>query len=106
MSTHNISFPNIKKSQICSYGIISKALKNEFETARVNEPSEFEPLKFYCILFHQCLQDFKFLSVQMSYDRDCEHLKCIRMSQHEYFFFNFLIALVMHLIGIHRPCSA
>ena len=28
----------------------SKGLKNEFETAVVNEPSVFEPLKFYCIL--------------------------------------------------------
>ena len=27
----------------------SKGLKNEFETAMVNEPSVFEPLKFYCI---------------------------------------------------------
>ena len=26
-----------------------KGLKNEFETAMVNEPSVFEPLKFYCI---------------------------------------------------------
>ena len=26
-----------------------KGLKNEFETAVVNEPSVFEPLKFYCI---------------------------------------------------------
>ena len=26
----------------------SKRLKNEFETAVVNEPSVFEPLKFYC----------------------------------------------------------
>ena len=32
----------------------SSGLKNEFETAMVNEPSVFEPLKFYCmrILFH------------------------------------------------------
>ena len=37
-------------SQICSYGIFSKGLKNEFETAVVNEPSVFEPLKFYCFL--------------------------------------------------------
>ena len=28
----------------------AKGLKNEFETARVNEPSGFEPLKFYCTL--------------------------------------------------------
>ena len=26
----------------------SQGLKNEFETAVVNEPSVFEPLKFYC----------------------------------------------------------
>ena len=38
-----------KSSQICSYGICSKGLQKEFETAVVNEPSVFEPLKFYCI---------------------------------------------------------
>ena len=27
----------------------SQGLKNEFETTVVNEPSVFEPLKFYCI---------------------------------------------------------
>ena len=43
-----------KSSVFCSYGIFSKGLKNEFETAVVNEPSEFEPLKFYCIMFHIC----------------------------------------------------
>ena len=39
-----------KLSQTCSYGIVSKGLKEEFETAVVTEPSVFEPLKFYCIL--------------------------------------------------------
>ena len=34
-----------KLSQICSYGIFSKELKNEFEIAVVNEPSVFELLK-------------------------------------------------------------
>ena len=29
-------------------GFFSKRLKDEFETALVNEPSVFEPLKFYC----------------------------------------------------------
>ena len=29
-------------------GFCSKGLKNEFETAVVNELSVFEPLKFYC----------------------------------------------------------
>ena len=37
-----------KITQICSYGSFSRGLKNEFETAMVNEPSVFEPLKFYC----------------------------------------------------------
>ena len=35
MSIHNIPF---------------KGLKNEFETAVVDEPSVFEPPKFYCIM--------------------------------------------------------
>ena len=52
MSTHNTPFLNIKKnhlklSQICNYGICSNGPKKEFETAVVNEPSVFEPLKFY-----------------------------------------------------------
>ena len=37
-----------KLFQIYSYGLFSKGLMNEFETAVVNEPSVFEPLKFYC----------------------------------------------------------
>ena len=37
-----------KLSQICSYGIFSNGLINEFKIAVVNEPSVFEPLKFYC----------------------------------------------------------
>ena len=51
MSTHNIPFVNMKKknTQNCSYGIFSKGFKNEFERSVVNEPSVFEPLKFYCI---------------------------------------------------------
>ena len=32
-------------------GFLSQGLKNEFETAMVNEPSLFGPLKFYCIRF-------------------------------------------------------
>ena len=53
MSTHNIPLFNIKKenipklTQICNYVICSKGLKNEFETAVVNESSVFEQLKFY-----------------------------------------------------------
>ena len=47
---------NMNKKNTLNYpksvamGFFSKGLKNEFETAVVNEPSVFEPLKFYCIL--------------------------------------------------------
>ena len=49
---------NIKKKITVNYsksavmGFFSKGLKNEFETAVVNESSVFEPLKFCCILFY------------------------------------------------------
>ena len=54
MSTHNIPFSiqtrksplNIPNLQLWDF---SNGLKNGFETAVVNEPSVFEPLKFYCI---------------------------------------------------------
>ena len=32
-------------------GYFTYGLKNEFETAVVNQPSVFEPLKFYCSHF-------------------------------------------------------
>ena len=54
MSTHKIPFSmkengnHSKLSQICNQGIFSLRLKNEFETAVVNEPPVFDPLKFYC----------------------------------------------------------
>ena len=40
-------FRNYPKSAAMEF--FSKGLKNEFKTALVNEPSVFEPLKFYCI---------------------------------------------------------
>ena len=52
---------NIKKEnhsklpKICSYGFCSNELKNEFETAVVNELSVFEPLKFYCMTILTCI---------------------------------------------------
>ena len=42
---NNINY-DLKSAAI---GVVSKGLKNEFETAMVNEPSVFKPLKFYCI---------------------------------------------------------
>ena len=37
-------------SKSAAKGFFSYGLKKEFETAVVNKPSVFEPLKFYCIL--------------------------------------------------------
>ena len=34
-------------------GFFSRGLKNEFETAVVNEPSVFEPLKLCCLFLYQ-----------------------------------------------------
>ena len=54
MSTHNIPFINIntknhpRLSQICSFEMFTKGLKNEFETAVANESSVFESFNFYC----------------------------------------------------------
>ena len=39
-----LNYPKSAAMEFCSTG-----LKNEFETAVVNEPSVFEPLRFYCI---------------------------------------------------------
>ena len=53
MSTHNIPLSILKlkftKIQNADLGFFCQGLKNEFETAVVNESSVFEPLKFYCI---------------------------------------------------------
>ena len=54
LRSHNIHVPflNMKihpKLTPC-YGIFSKGLKSEFETAVVNKPSVFEPLKYYSSL--------------------------------------------------------
>ena len=43
-----------KHNDVCRYGIVFLGLKNEFETAVVNEPSVFEPLKFYCVYINPC----------------------------------------------------
>ena len=56
MSTHNIPFLNIRKKIILNYPTSASMEfvprdprpKNKFETAMVNEPSVFEPLKSYC----------------------------------------------------------
>ena len=69
MRTQNIPFSIKKKeyhprlSKICSYRIFfSKGLKNEFETAVVNEPSVFEPSKSYCIYHDHLVIRYSFPS--------------------------------------------
>ena len=47
---------HLKLTQICSYRTFSKGLKNEFETARVNEPSVFELLYQYGVQVVQVMQ--------------------------------------------------
>ena len=47
------STQNYSKSAAMAF--CSKGLKKEFETAVVNEPSVFEPLKFYCRYGFQCV---------------------------------------------------
>ena len=37
------------------WDFFSKGLNNEFEIAEVNEPSVFEPLKFYCNVYFNVL---------------------------------------------------
>ena len=70
---------NIKKKITQNYpksaatGFCSKGLKNEFETAIVNEPSVFEPLKFNCIVINFCL--FFFSPKSLYYDLSLE-LSC------------------------------
>ena len=76
-----------KLSQICSYGIFSKGLK-EFETAVVNKPSVFEPLKFYCNLLTLCslilsvshLSNFKYSLLEARHARSITNAKGVAFS--------------------------
>ena len=43
---HTKNYPNA-----AAMGFFSKGLKNVFESGVINEPSVFEPLKFYCISY-------------------------------------------------------
>ena len=55
MSSHNIPFLNIKLKISLKYAksatvvFVPRDLRMNFETAVVNEPPVFKPLKFYCI---------------------------------------------------------
>ena len=54
MSTQSIPFSILKKVTLnypksAAMKFSSQGLENKFETAVVNEPSVFEPLKFNCI---------------------------------------------------------
>ena len=61
MSTHDIPFSIYRRKINLNYPKFaavrfSKALKNEFATAVVEEPSVFKPLKFYCININNIIQ--------------------------------------------------
>ena len=54
MSTHSIHLQDIRKKNSLNYPYIifegnPCGLKNVFDSSMVNEPSGFEPLKFYCM---------------------------------------------------------
>ena len=63
-----------KLSRICNSRIFSMGLQNEFEIAVVNEPSVFEPLKFYCIPNSILPFQYKFQSSTLSLS-DCMPLQ-------------------------------
>ena len=50
---------NIRMSEAMGY--FSYGLKNEFEIAVVNEPSVFEPLKFYCTHFSDVYRSINYI---------------------------------------------
>ena len=54
-------------------GLFSKGLKNEFETAVVNEPSVFEPSKFYCTMR-------KDIKLQVSHPNKLHFIWCFDLS--------------------------
>ena len=84
MSTHNIPFLIIKTnhpklSKICNYEISSKGPKNEFETAVVNEPSVFEPLKFNCIEAPNTYTVCHILAYSFALKGYCTVLTCLKL---------------------------
>ena len=46
---HTMKKITLNNPKSAAEGFFSLGLKNEFETAVVNEPSVFEPSKFYCM---------------------------------------------------------
>ena len=62
-------------------GFFSWGLKNEFETAMVNEPSVFESLMFYCSFFKQQGPKFSQLTIILKYNLitfDKSNMKCTK----------------------------
>ena len=62
MSIYNIPFSIQRRKKITvkfpKYAAMGYGTKNKFETAVVNEPSVFEPLRFVC----GCFQDLSFFN--------------------------------------------
>ena len=59
--------------QLCDF--FSRGLKNEFEIAVVNEPSVFEPLKFYCIFLVKRIRCLAILAILNILNFCCFSLK-------------------------------
>ena len=86
MSTHNILFLNIKKKFILNYhNLATKGFvpRDEFETAVVNEPSVFEPPKFYCncyFIFKLSMERLRALVMALLVSLPATMLKRIQLS--------------------------
>ena len=79
---------NLNYPKSAAIGFLSKGLKREFETAVVNEPSVFEPLKFYCTEFT--------ISTVNIYNEDILCIRCMRVSYFQLsFFFVFFFLLLL-----------
>ena len=70
-----------KYPKFAAMGFFSKGLKNEFKTALVNEPSVFEPLKFYCsyvfdLWTHFCLTCDEVQEELLYYPRRWRRRRC------------------------------
>ena len=107
---------NMNKKNTLNYpksaamGFFSKGLKNEFETAVVNEPPVFEPLKFYCSL-NKMIQllvrirsPFKQFGVSVG-SETFRYLKIIKKINNESHFYRHWLLLFLLKINFSRYLS-
>ena len=91
MCTHNIPFLIIKKkitpdySKYSAMGFISYGGKNKFERVVVNEPSVFEPLKFYCMSLFYFTNQIQIVAFMVSDEKDMPEM-FMHMHKHRQYF--------------------